>query len=100
MADPCSNAHPNVELIKSAAIASCIPAVSHPSLAGSKAVGQGWSPVPLHEAWREWLPAQDIPSKANVQAGEVRAASGSVEHGHSVALHGRIWSGAHCTPKI
>ena len=82
-------------LIKPAAVVSSIPAVSHRSLTTSKAVWQGWSPVPLHEeAWQEWHPAQDIPSQANVQpeAGEVRAAGSIVEHGHSVALHDRIWS--------
>ena len=86
MADP--SPHPNIELIKPAALASFISAVSHRSLAVSKAVGQGWSPVPSHEAWREWHwhPAQDIPSQANVQAGEVTAAGSIVEHGHSVAL--------------
>ena len=87
--------HPNVELIKPAAFASSIPAVSHHSLAVSKAVGQarqGWSPVPSHEASREWHPAQDIPSQANVQAGEVRANGSIVEHGHSIALRERIWS--------
>ena len=56
--------NPNVELLKPSAIA------SHCSLAVSKAVGRGLSPFPSHEAWREWHPAQDIPShwQANVQA--------------------------------
>ena len=58
----------------------------------SKAVLQGWSPVPCHEARHQWHPAQDIPSQANVQAGEVKAACSIVEHGHSVALSERIWS--------
>ena len=49
--------HPNVELIRPAAATSSIPAVSHCSLAVSKAVRQGWSPVPSHEAWHEWHPA-------------------------------------------
>ena len=76
-----------------AAVASSIqvPAVSHSSLAVSKAVGQGRSLVPSHKAWREH-PAQDVPSQAKVQAGEIRAAGSIVEHGHSVALHDRTWS--------
>ena len=51
-------------------------------------MGQGWSPDPLHEAWREWHPAHvsDHLSQAKVQAGEVRAAGSIVEHGHSVVL--------------
>ena len=73
--------HPNVELIKPAAVASSISAFSHCFLAVSKAVGQGWSPVPSHKAWREWHPAQDILSQANVQAGEIRAAGSIVEIG-------------------
>ena len=64
--------HPNVDLIRPAAVASSIPAVSHSSLV-SKAVGQGWSLVPSLEALREWHLAQDVPSQAKVQAGEVRA---------------------------
>ena len=80
------------DLIKPAAVASSIPAVSHSSLAVSKAVGQCWSPVPSHKAWREWHPAQDVPRQAKVQAGEVRAAGSIVEHGHSVALRDRTWS--------
>ena len=86
--------HPNAVLIKPAAVASSIPSVSHSSLVVSKAVtvGQGWSPVPSHEAWREWHPAQDVPSQAKVQAGEVRAAGSIVEHVHSVALLDCIWS--------
>ena len=83
---PAVTPHPIVYLIKPAAVASSIPAVSHSSLAVSKAVGQCWSPVPSHEAWREWHPAQDVPRQAKVQAGEVRAAGSIVEHGHSVAL--------------
>ena len=50
------------------------------------------SPVPSHEAWLEWCPAQDVPSQAKVQAGEVRAAGSIVEHVHSVALLDCIWS--------
>ena len=65
---PALTPHPNVDLIKPAAVASSIPAVSHSSLAVSKAVGQCWSPVPLHKAWREWHPAQDVPRQAKVQA--------------------------------
>ena len=78
--------HPNVDFIKPAAVASTIPAGSHRPLAVPKAVGQGWRPVPSHEAWRERCPAQDVASQAKVQAGEVRAAGSIVEHGHSVAL--------------
>ena len=92
---PAITPHPNVKLTKPAAVASSIPAVSHSSLAVSKAVGQGWSPAPCHKAWREWHPAQDAPSQAKVQAGEVRAAGSIVEHGHSVALRDRTvrtWS--------
>ena len=55
-------------------------------------MGQGWSPVPSHEAWREWYPAQDVPSQAKVQAGEVRAAGSIVGQWHSVALQDRSWS--------
>ena len=57
-------------------------------------MGQGWNPLPSHEAWCEWQPAQDIPSQAKVQAAEVRAPGSIVEHhdGHSVALCDRIWS--------
>ena len=93
---PAITPYPKNALIKPAAVASSIPAVSHSSLAVSKAVGLGWSPVPSHEAWREWRPAQDVPSQAKVQAREVRAAGSIVEHGHSVALrdrmHDRTWS--------
>ena len=46
----------------------------------------------MHEAWREWHPAQDVPSQAKVQAGEVNAAGSIVEHGHSVALPDLTWS--------
>ena len=42
---PAVTPHPNVDLIKPAAVASSIPAVSHSSLVVSKAVGQGWGPV-------------------------------------------------------
>ena len=79
-----------VELIKpqATAVASPIPAVSHCSLVVTKGVGQGQSPVFLHEAWCQLRPAQDIPNfeawAANVQAGGVRAAGSIVEHGHSV----------------
>ena len=55
---PAVTSHPYVAPIKPAAVASSIPAVSRRSLAVSKAVGQGWSPVPLHEAWRGWHPAR------------------------------------------
>ena len=75
---PAVTPHPNVDLIKACCRCQIHPAVSHSSLAVSKAVGQGWSPVPLHEAWREWHPAQDVPSQAKVQAGEVRAAGSIV----------------------
>ena len=88
---PAVTPHPNVDLIKPAAVASSIPAVSHSSLPVSKAAGQGWSPVPSHEAWREWHPAQDVPRQVKVQAGEVRAAGSIIEHGHSVALRDRTW---------
>ena len=67
---PAEMPHPNVELIKPAAVASSIPAVCFQNY------GAGWSPVPSHEACREWRPAQDIPIQANVQPGEVRAAGG------------------------
>ena len=80
-----------VELIKPAAVATTCQAHSccRCSLSVTNAVGQGWSPVFLHEAWRQWHPAQDIPSQANVQAGEFRAAGSRciVEHGHSIAEH-------------
>ena len=91
---PAITPHPNVDLIKPVAVASSIPAVSHSSLAVSKAVGQCWSPVPSHEAMREWSPVQDVPSQAKAHAGEVRAACSIVlvDHGHSVALHDRTWS--------
>ena len=92
--NPAIMPHPSVELIKPAAVASSIPAVSNSTLAVCKAVVKGWSPVPLHEAcqWREWHPAHDIPSQANVQAGEVRAAGSIIGHGHFVPLSDCIWS--------
>ena len=49
-------------------------------------MGQGWISISLHEAWRQWQPAEDIPSQANVKAGEFRAADSIIEHGHSVVL--------------
>ena len=51
-----------------------------------------WGRVGVHEAWREWRPAQDVPSQAKVQAREVRAIGSIVEHGNSVALCDHIWS--------